>query len=57
MTVIIAFKTPNKALGKSYNGETTSIIIFFLISSNFTYNKACVLPVTKDEMGQLNEQV
>ena len=28
---------------------------FFIISSNFTYNKACVLP--KDEMGQINEQV
>ena len=27
------------------------------ISSNFAYNKACVLPVTKDEMGQINEQV
>ena len=26
-------------------------------SSNFTYIKACVLPVTKDEMGQINEQV
>ena len=30
---------------------------FFFISSNFMYNKACVLPVTKDEMGQINEQV
>ena len=28
----------------------------FFISSNFTYNKACVLPVTKDEMGQIDEQ-
>ena len=25
-------------------------IYFFVISSNFTYNKAWVLPVTKDEM-------
>ena len=30
---------------------------FFFISSNFTYNNACVLPVTQDEMGQVNEQV
>ena len=32
-------------------------LFFFGISSNFTYNKLCVLPVTKDEMGQINEQV
>ena len=31
-----------------------NFFFFLFFSSNFTYNKACVLPVTKDEKRQIN---